>query len=173
MRMDQIKNIIRTIPNFPKPGINFKDITTLLNNPNAFKEVIQKFYNKFAEKNVDVVVGVESRGFIFGAPLALKLNCPFVIMRKPGKLPSKTISEEYKLEYGHDHLEIHTDSIKNGDKVLIIDDLLATGGTANAAKKLVERLGGDLISFCFLIKLNGLGSENKIDNSKVFYLFEY
>ena len=140
MDIDKIKNSIRNVPDFPKPGIQFKDITTLLQNLDAFGETIDFFYNTFINENIDVIVGIESRGFIFAAPLSLKLGCKFALARKPGKLPYNTISEEYELEYGTDAIEMHKDAIIDGDRVLIVDDLLATGGTANATGSLVKRL---------------------------------
>ena len=142
MNIEHIKKSIRNVPDFPKPGIQFKDITTLLQNLDAFGETIDFFYNTFINENIDVIVGIESRGFIFAAPLSLKLGCKFALARKPGKLPYNTISEEYELEYGTDAIEMHKDAIIDGDRVLIVDDLLATGGTANATGSLVKRLNG-------------------------------
>ena len=156
MDIDKIKNSIRNVPDFPKPGIQFKDITTLLQDQYAFKEAIDAFYNEFKDKQIDVIVGIESRGFIFAAPLALKLGCSLAIARKPGKLPYETVSAEYSLEYGVDTLELHTDAIKKGDRVLIVDDLLATGGTAKATGFLVDKLGGTIVSYAFLIELEEL-----------------
>ena len=156
MDIERIKKSIRNIPDFPKPGIQFKDITTLLQNNNAFGETIDCFYNEFKNKEIDVIVGIESRGFIFAAPLALKLGCSLAIARKPGKLPYETVSAKYSLEYGVDTLELHTDVIKEGDRVLIIDDLLATGGTVKASIELVKKLRGELISCAFLIELLAL-----------------
>ena len=149
MNIEHIKKSIRNVPDFPKPGIQFKDITTLLQNLDAFGETIDFFYNTFINENIDVIVGIESRGFIFAAPLSLKLGCKFALARKPGKLPYNTISEEYELEYGTDAIEMHKDAIIDGDRVLIVDDLLATGGTANATGSLVKRLNGKIIS-CLL-----------------------
>ena len=148
-----IKNSLRNIPDFPKPGIQFKDITPILQNPQLFNEVIEIFYNKYKNDKIDVIVGIESRGFIFGAPLAIKLGTSFVLARKPGKLPAKKLSIEYDLEYGTDSLEIHEDAINLNDNVLIIDDLLATGGTANACGKLVEKLSRKQPQYGFLIDL--------------------
>ena len=160
MDIEHLKNSIRNIPDFPKPGIQFKDITTLLQDQYAFKEAIDAFYNEFKDKQIDVIVGIESRGFIFAAPLALKLGCSLAIARKPGKLPYETISAEYSLEYGVDALELHIDAIKKGDRVLIVDDLLATGGTANAAIELVKKLKGELINCAFLIELIDLNGSD-------------
>ena len=144
MDIDKIKNSIRNVPDFPKPGIQFKDITTLLQDRDVFQETIDIFYQQFKDKEIEAVVGIESRGFIFAAPLALKLGCRFVLARKPGKLPGETIAEEYELEYGTDSIEMHKDAIDNGDRVLIVDDLLATGGTALAAIELKTAYGTGL-----------------------------
>ena len=160
MDIEHLKNSIRNIPDFPKPGIQFKDITTLLQDQYAFKEAIDAFYNEFKDKQIDVIVGIESRGFIFAAPLALKLGCSLAIARKPGKLPYETVSAEYSLEYGVDALELHIDAIKSGDRVLIMDDLLATGGTANAAIELVKKMKGELINCAFLIELMDLNGSD-------------
>ena len=173
MDLEKIKNSIRTVPDFPKKGIQFKDISTLLQNPIAFDKIINKFFEKFRTKKIDTVVGIESRGFIFGSPLALKLGCPFVMVRKPGKLPWDTLSEEYDLEYGKDQLEIHSDAINKNEKILIVDDLLATGGTALATAKLVNRLGCEEISFCFLITLIDLDGKKLLKPYNVFSLLEF
>ncbi len=145
MVFEKIKNSIRNVPDFPKEGIQYKDITTLLDDNNIFEEVITLFYNKFRDKEIDKIVGIESRGFIFAAPLAIRLGCGLILARKSGKLPRKTISETYNLEYGNDSIEIHADAINNGDKILIIGGLLATGGTANAVGKIVKHMGGNLL----------------------------
>ena len=161
-----LEQYIRTIQDFPKPGIGFKDITTLLKEPEPFREVIEQFAAHFTVKKVQKVVGIESRGFIFGAPLALKLSAGFVPARKPKKLPAATVREEYQLEYGTDALEMHVDAIQAGENVLVIDDLLATGGTAAAAVRLVEKLGGKVAGLGFLIELdflNGRRNLNKYD----------
>jgi len=168
MDIKYIKNSIRNIPDFPKPGIQFKDITTLLMDPKIFNECIEIFYQEFKNKEIDVIVGIESRGFIFAAPLALKLHCSFALARKPGKLPAEKLSEIYKLEYGSDSLEIHLDAIQKGNKVLIMDDLLATGGTASAVNNLVSKLGGHVQAIAFLIILTELKGIQKLDKSKVF-----
>ena len=162
MDIEKIINSIRNVPDFPKPGIQFKDITTLLQDQDAFKETIEVFYDAFKDKKINVIVGIESRGFIFAAPLALKLGCRFVLARKPGKLPSQTITEEYELEYGTDAIEIHTDAINMGDKVIIVDDLLATGGTACAAAELVRALGANVVGFAFVVTLDFLNGKEKI-----------
>ena len=173
MDIDKIKNSIRNVPDFPKPGIQFKDITTLLLDQDAFKEAIEAFYDAFKDKEIETVVGIESRGFIFAAPLALKLGCRFVLARKPGKLPGETIAEEYDLEYGTDSIEMHKDAIDDGDRVLIVDDLLATGGTAKAVGKLVNTLKGKIFSYCFLIYLKELNGLDILLPESVFYLIDY
>ena len=173
MNIERIKKSIRNVPDFPKPGIQFKDITTLLQNLDAFGETIDFFYNTFKNENIDVIVGIESRGFIFAAPLSLKLGCKFALARKPGKLPYNTISEEYALEYGTDAIEMHKDAIIDGDRVLIVDDLLATGGTANATGSLVKRLNGKIISYAFVIELVELNGIGLLDTNPVFSIVKY
>ena len=173
MDIERIKKSIRNIPNFPKPGIQFKDITTLLQNNDAFGETIDFFYNTFKDKKIDAIVGIESRGFIFAAPLSLKLGCNFVMARKPGKLPSDTISEEYELEYDIDAIEMHKDAINDGDRVLIVDDLLATGGTAKASGSLVKKLGGKIVSYAFVIELVELNGIDLLDTNPVFSIVKY
>jgi adenine phosphoribosyltransferase len=168
-----LRRFIRSIPDFPKKGIIFRDITTLLNDKNAFQSVIDLFYQRYRSYRIDKVVSVESRGFIFGSALAYKLGAGFVPVRKPGKLPAKTIRQEYQLEYGTDALEIHTDAIAQGDRVIIVDDLLATGGTVQAACNLVESLGGNILELSFLVELAFLQGRNKIERYKVFSLITY
>lgn len=162
MSLADIKNSIRNIPDYPKPGIQFKDITTAMKNPRIFKEIIDMMTEHFRTEKIDYVVGIDARGFIFGAALAYQLGCGFVPVRKPGKLPADTISEEYALEYGTDKLEIHQDALKKGDRVMIVDDLIAVGGTAEAAAKLVKRLGADIVSFAFVIELTALKGRDKL-----------
>jgi len=169
----ELKDKIRVIEDFPTEGISFKDITTLLKDANGLKECINQMAARFKDVNVDLVVGPESRGFIFATPLAYLLGTGFVPVRKPGKLPAETIKYEYKLEYGKDSLEIHKDSIKPGQKVLIIDDLLATGGTMIAAAKLVEQLGGEVVGLGFLIELEDLKGRDKLSKYKVESLIKY
>jgi adenine phosphoribosyltransferase len=159
MDIEQIKNSIRNIPDFPQPGIQFKDITTLLMDPGIFSECIEILYDEFKDSGINVVVGIESRGFIFAAPLALNLNCSLALARKPGKLPADKVSETYELEYGTDSLEMHVDAIQEGSNVLIMDDLLATGGTASAVNNLVSNLGGQVQAIAFLIILTELGAK--------------
>lgn len=159
---DYISETIRTIPDFPKEGIKFKDITTLLQDKKALELTSYMLAQPFRSKSVDFIVGLESRGFLFGTNLAQDLNAGFIPVRKPGKLPADTISEVYALEYGEDSLEIHEDALFDGAKVIIHDDLIATGGTASAASKLVERLGGIIIGYSFIIELSFLEGRNKL-----------
>ena len=167
------KSLIRDVPDFPKEGVIFKDITLLLQNPKALKETANALYKLLEGQKIDKVVGMESRGFIFGPILAKKFNAGFVPVRKPGKLPSKTLSETYDLEYGTDTLEIHIDGIEKGDRVLIHDDVLATGGTASATCKLIEKLGGEIVQLNFLIELTFLEGGSKINNYPVKSLVKY
>jgi len=165
--MSDLARYIRTVQDFPKPGIGFKDITTLLKEPQPFQMAITEFVNRFGGQPVHKVVGIESRGFIFGAPLALHLGAGFVPARKPRKLPAATVRAEYQLEYGTDALEMHVDAISTGENVLIIDDLLATGGTAAAATRLVEQLGGQVIGLGFLIELDFLNGRRQLEGYAV------
>lgn len=164
---------IRAVPDFPKEGILYRDITPLLASPDAFRESIRLFAERFRSESIDVIVAAEARGFIFAAPLALELDVPFVPIRKPGKLPSATHSYDYELEYGTDTLEIHVDGVTEGQKVLVMDDLLATGGTVEACCKLVEKAGASVVACSFLIELKGLGGADKIKPREVFTLIEY
>jgi len=168
-----LRSLIRDVPDFPKPGIVFKDITTLTKDPEGLRGAIDALADPYADADVDVVVGIESRGFVFGAGVAYKLGVGFVPARKPGKLPAQTVSAEYELEYGTDSIEIHRDAISHGQKVLIVDDLLATGGTAAAACELVEELGGDIVAVAFLIDLVFLRGRDKLGDREVFSLIEY
>jgi 5'-methylthioadenosine phosphorylase len=168
-----IKSKIRTVPNFPKPGIMFRDITTLLGDRDGFEKTIEVFYNRYKNMNIDSVAGIESRGFIFGAALANKLGVGFVPIRKPGKLPGETVSQEYSLEYGADKVEIHKDAIRPGERVLIIDDLIATGGTAQAACNLVEKLGGEIVECGFVIDLPDLKGKEKLSRWPFYALVEF
>lgn len=168
-----LKMAIRTIPNWPKPGVMFRDITTLLQDPKAFNYCIQKFKEYYKSRNISKIAGIESRGFIFGAALANELNLPFAVIRKPGKLPARTVSQEYELEYGTDKIEIHADAINYGDNILIVDDLLATGGTALAACRLVEKLNGNVAGLAFVINLPDLKGKEKLSNYDVFQLVEF
>jgi len=168
-----LKSSIRTIANWPKEGIMFRDITTLLQNPKAFSYTIEKLKEKYCDKNITKIAGIESRGFIFGAVLAKEMGLPFILIRKPGKLPSQTIFQEYDLEYGSDRIEIHKDAIDHTDNVLIVDDLLATGGTMGAACKLVEKLGGNIVSCAIVIDLPDLKGRERLANYDVFSLVEF
>ncbi len=172
--LEQAKQKIRNISNFPKQGIEFKDITPLLKDAKAFHDVIAAFVQKFASEQIDYVVAIESRGYLLGAPLAYALGAGLVVVRKPGKLPAAVERVEYALEYGTDALEIHQDAVEKGKRVLIVDDLLATGGTVAAACELVSRLGGKIVSAAFLIELADLHGRQKLaDTTKVFSLFTY
>jgi adenine phosphoribosyltransferase len=171
--IENVKDTIRDVPDFPKPGILFKDITPVLARPDLMNGITDYFAESFAGAKVDVVVGMESRGFIFGTPLAMALGAAFAPARKPGKLPWKSIGYEYDLEYGTNRLEMHTDAIKPGQRVLICDDLLATGGTAQATAKLVEQLGGELVGFAFVIELGFLKGGDKLGGVRVDSLVVY
>lgn len=168
-----LKDCIRAIPDFPKPGILFRDITTLLKNSKAFKEAVDGLAKKYKNKKIDAVVAVEARGFIFGGALAHKLGAGFVPVRKKGKLPWKTNSATYELEYGTDTLEMHNDAIGAGDRVLIVDDLLATGGTVKAVTDLVGQLKGKIAGIAFLIELEGLKGREKLKGYPVYSLIKY
>lgn len=168
-----LKSTIREIQDFPKEGINFKDITTLLKDPEALCYTIDEITKSMAGKQVDIVAGPESRGFIVGVPVAYQLKAGFVPVRKPGKLPAEVESYEYELEYGTDRLEIHKDAIKPGQKVAIVDDLLATGGTVLATAKLIEALGGEVVSVNFLMELTFLGGREKLKDYPVHSLISY
>ena len=161
-QLELIKSSIKSILNHPKEGIIFRDITSLLEVPAAFKATIDLIVEKYKDQGLTKVIGTESRGFIFGAPVALALGLPFIPVRKPGKLPREVIAQSYQLEYGQDTLELHTDAISQGDNVLIIDDLLATGGTVEATVKLVQRLGGEVKHAAFVINLPELGGEKRL-----------
>jgi adenine phosphoribosyltransferase len=161
--MDDLKQHIREVPDFPKPGILFYDITTLLQHPLALRQTVDRFVWLFADRRIDKVVGIESRGFMFGPSVAYDLNAGFVPVRKPGKLPSQTIRETYELEYGNDTLEMHSDAVKPGEQVLIVDDLVATGGTALATARMVEKLGGKVAGLGFIIELTFLDGRKKLE----------
>ncbi|MEL1247764.1 adenine phosphoribosyltransferase [Flavobacterium helocola] len=168
-----LENYIRDIQDFPKPGIGFKDITPLLSNPEATSACLELLASTLADKNINKVIGVESRGFFFGILLAQKLNAGFVPVRKPKKLPFETISASYELEYGTDTLEMHIDAIQKGDRVLIHDDVLATGGTATAVCELVEQLGGEIVQMNFLMELSFLNGREKLGNKEIFAALTY
>lgn len=162
--MDDLKKKIRTIPDFPKPGILFRDITTLLADPQAFDTVIDRFVEYYQEERIDLLVGIESRGFIIGAPLALRLGKGFIPVRKAGKLPGPTHGVEYDLEYGTDLVEVHQDAIPSGSKVLMVDDLLATGGTMEGSARLIEKAGGNIVGYAFVIELIDLKGRNRLEH---------
>jgi adenine phosphoribosyltransferase len=171
----ELKSLIRDIPDFPKPGIVFRDITTLLNDAQGLRYTIDTLAERCQEQNLvpDYIVGMESRGFIFGTPLAYRLNVGFIPVRKPGKLPAAVHTAEYDLEYGTDKLEIHQDALKSGSKVLIVDDLIATGGTARATADLLNKIGSQLLGFAFIIELTGLSGRNKLPDLPIISLMEY
>ena len=172
---ERIKSKIRTVPNWPKQGIMFRDITTLLKDAPEFNHTIELLLERYKDKHIDVIAGIESRGFIIGSILAHRLDKGFVPIRKKGKLPAETESEEYELEYGKDMIEIHKDAIAEGNKVLIVDDLIATGGTAIASCKLIKKLGGEIVECCFIIDLPDLGGKKKLERAgyPVFALVEF
>jgi adenine phosphoribosyltransferase len=171
--MDALKKVIREVPDYPKKGILFYDITTLVKDPKAFAQALDAMCQRYIGQEIDAVVGVESRGFIFGAAMAYRMGTGFIMIRKPGKLPADVISETYALEYGEDTIEMHRDAVGKGQKVLVVDDLLATGGTAAAACKLIEKAGGEVAECCFMIELNFLDGRKKLDGQKVFSLLQY
>jgi adenine phosphoribosyltransferase len=171
--MDTLKDRIRSVPDFPKPGILFYDITTLLGDPSGFKAALDGLSNPYLGQGISLVIGIESRGFILGSAVADRLGAGFCPIRKPGKLPAKTIKESFNLEYGSDAIEIHADAVKPGQRVLVVDDVLATGGTARAAASLVRRLGGDLHGLAFLIELAALNGRQQLPGEKIFSLITY
>jgi adenine phosphoribosyltransferase len=171
--MEDLKHIIRDIPDFPKKGIIFKDITTLLADAASYQRMIDLMSHRYIGKKIDKVVGVEARGFIIGAALAYKLGAGVVLVRKPGKLPAETLKKNYALEYGTDSLEIHTDAIKKGERILIADDLLATGGTIAAVVDMVASMHGDIIECCFMAELEFLKGRKKLPQGKVFSLLKF
>jgi adenine phosphoribosyltransferase len=171
--MMDLKQHIRNVPDFPKPGILFYDITTLLKNAAGLKATIERLAAPYQGSKIDVVIGIESRGFILGAAVAERLGAGFIPVRKPGKLPSKAIKETYDLEYGKDALEMHTDAVDKGQRVLIVDDVLATGGTAAAAVQLVKKSGGELHGLAFLIELTALQGKSKLPGQQVFSVLQY
>jgi adenine phosphoribosyltransferase len=168
-----LKQYIRDIPDFPKPGILFRDITPLLSSPDALRETVHRLAKPFRNQGITTVIAAEARGFIFAAPLALELNVGFTPIRKPGKLPFQTHSFDYDLEYGKDTLQMHVDGVKRGDKVLVVDDLLATGGTVGACLKLLERVGAEVAGCAFVIELVGLGGAEKLRPNKVVSLIQF
>jgi adenine phosphoribosyltransferase len=171
--MDELKSRIRSIPDFPKPGILFYDVTTLLRDPAGFRDAIDCMAAPFTGQDIDLVVGIESRGFIFGSAVADRIGAGFAPVRKPGKLPSTTLKATYDLEYGADSLEIHDDGVSRGQRVLIVDDLLATGGTAKATSDLVRRLGGEVHALAFLIELVALNGRGKLEGLRLHTVLKY
>jgi len=170
---EKLRRIIRDVPDFPKPGILFKDITPLLGDPELLRETVEAMAEPFRKDGISQVLGIESRGFIFGPPLAVALGAGFVPARKPGKLPWKTLRESYALEYGEDALEIHRDAFRSGERVLLVDDLLATGGTAAAAARLVEKLGGHAVGASFVVELAFLGGRAKLPLERIHTLVRF
>ena len=168
-----VTTLIRSIPDFPIPGILFRDITPLLKDKAGFKAAIDLFVDRFKDRGIDYVVGIEARGYMFGAPLAYAIGAGFVPVRKPGKLPGAKLKEEYALEYGTNSLEIHDDAVGHGQRVLIVDDLLATGGTANATRKLLERLGAKIEGFAFLIELDALKGRERLGDVDITTFVNY
>jgi adenine phosphoribosyltransferase len=170
-----IKSRIRTVPHYPKHGVMFRDITTLLKDPVGFRITINEFVNRYTGQKIDKIAGIESRGFIIGAALAFQLGVGFVPIRKKGKLPAETVGHDYELEYGTDRIEMHVDAIAAGEHILLVDDLIATGGTAGAACKLIETMGGKIVECCFVIDLPDLGGRQRLEKQgqKVFSLCEF
>ncbi len=171
--MDDLKKLIREIPDYPKPGILFYDLTTLLQDPRGFHSLVEQLCDHYEGKKVDIVVGIEARGFIFAPALAYRLGAGFVPVRKPKKLPWKTTAATYQLEYGSDSLEIHQDAVRPGHRVVLCDDLLATGGTAAAAIGLIRQLGGEVVGAAFAVELNFLHGRSKLPGIDVFSLLKY
>jgi adenine phosphoribosyltransferase len=171
--MIDLKSTIRTVPDFPVKNIMFRDITTLIQNPEAFREANDQFYNRYKDLKIDKVAGIDARGFIFGAILAYRLNIGFVPVRKKGKLPFKTVSEKYSLEYGTAEIEIHEDAILPGERIVLVDDLIATGGTVATAIKLIEKLGGKIVECAFVIELPDLKGRDVIKNYNIHSLVEF
>ncbi len=171
--MDHLKKIIREVPDFPKEGINFYDITTLLQDADGFKQTIDALVEQVKDEKIDTVIGIESRGFIFGTPVAYQLGAGFVPVRKPNKLPWDKVSVSYDLEYGQDTLEMHRDAVGDGHRVLIVDDLLATGGTARAVADLVEKVGGKIAKILFVVELNFLNGREKLNGYDIESLIKY
>ena len=168
-----LKETIRSLPDWPIKGVIFRDLTTLMQNPDAFRESCDILFERYKDMGIDKIVGIDARGFVFGAVLAYKLGIGFVPVRKKGKLPCKTIQETYSLEYGEDTLEIHEDAVEKGEKVIIVDDLIATGGTIGATVKLVKKLGADILECAFVVELPELNGRNKIHGCKVFAITEF
>ena len=173
MDIEELKESIRAVPDFPKPGVMFRDITTLLRDPETLKYAVKELKGYCMMKDIDAIAGIESRGFILGSILAHDLGVGFIPIRKQGKLPAESIRESYALEYGSDIVEMHRDAVQEGQNILIVDDLLATGGTASATARLIERLGGRVSGLCFLIELSDLKGRNRLRDYDVFSLIQY
>ncbi len=173
MTTDELKGKIRNVPDFPIKGVMFRDITTLIKDKDTFKYVVDQLYERYKDMKIDQVIGIESRGFIFGGALAHRLCCGFVPARKLGKLPAQTIEESYELEYGRTSLQLHTDAVKKGERVIILDDLLATGGTLRATAKMVERLGGSIVEIAVIIELSFLNGRDKLRNYNLYSMVVY
>lgn len=171
--MEHLKKLIREVPDFPKPGINFYDITTLLKDPDGFRQTLDALIDRYKDEQIDTVIGIESRGFIFATPIAHALGAGFVPVRKPKKLPAECVSISYDLEYGQDTLEMHKDAVGEGHRVLIVDDLLATGGTAKAVVDLVEQVKGNIVGVAFVVELTFLNGRQKFGGRNVFSLLSY
>ena len=173
MLVADLKKTIREVPDFPKPGINFYDVTTLFRNAEAYRTAVDTLVERFRGETIDAVAGIESRGFVLGAAMAYHLECGLILVRKAGKLPADTMSESYSLEYGEASIEIHRDAIERDQRILVVDDLLATGGTAAAAGRLVTRLGGRLEGYAFMVELGFLEGRSKLDSDNLFSLIRY
>ena len=171
--MINLKDKIRSIPHWPIESVTFRDITTLMQDPEGFNETCNRFYERYKDQKIDKIAGIDARGFVFGAVLAKQLGIGFIPVRKKGKLPFKTICEKYDLEYGTAELELHLDAIAKGERIVIVDDLIATGGTVNAAIKLVEKLGGEVVECAFVVELPELKGREKIGNHKIFSMIEF
>lgn len=170
---EKLRRAIRQVPDFPKPGINFCDLTTVLKDAHLFREVIDLFYERYKGQKIDAVVGIEARGFILGSPLAYLLKTPFIPVRKPGKLPAETVRVSYSLEYGEDSLEIHKDALTAGQRVVVVDDLLATGGTAKGTVELCQRVGAAVVECCFVMELSFIPGRQKLAPTQVISLVKY
>ncbi len=173
MTIAELKKTIREIPDFPKPGINFYDVATLFRDAQAFRAAVEQMADPYRGKGIDAVAGIEARGFVLAAAMALELGCGLILVRKFGKLPGETEGESYELEYGAAHLEIQRGATGPGQRVVVVDDLLATGGTAAAAGKLVERLGGEVVSYAFMVELGFLTGRNRLPDADIFRLIQY
>ena len=167
MIREKLEDYVTTVPDFPEKGVMFRDITSILSDADGLKMAVDKFTDMVKDLDFDAVVGLESRGFMFGVPLAYNLHKAFIPVRKKGKLPRETVSQKYDLEYGHAEIEMHKDAIRPGEKVIIVDDLIATGGTCEATCKLVEKLGGEVVKICFLMELAGLEGKDKLEKYNV------